>query len=71
MHVCVYICVCVYIYIYIYIYIYTLPDSEKGEVLPRGVGTLRCFVPPNASVHRQPDDMAIHAKKLFLGAGFL
>ena len=37
------ICMCVYIiYIYIYIYIHThhCRQSEKGEVLLRGVGTL-------------------------------
>ena len=32
-----------------------LASSEKGEVLPRGVGTLRFLVPPKASLHWQPD----------------
>ena len=78
-----------YIYIYIYIYIsayitYTCihiyiyveyrEGEEKGEVLLRGVGTLRyvltrsenydCQVP----VQWQPDGLTIHTKKLFLGA---
>ena len=45
--------------------------SEKGEVLLRGVGTLRYFVSANASVQWQPNGLTIHAKKWFLGAGFL
>ena len=47
------------------------PPSEKGEVLLRGVGTLRCYFPPSASVQWQPGDLTIHTKKCFLGAGFL
>ena len=53
--------------------------SEKGEVLLRGVGTLRyllilgensaCQVP--ICVQWQPDGLAIHTKKWFLGAGLL
>ena len=47
-------------------------DGEvKGEVLLRGVGTLRYLFPPNASVQWQPDGLIIHANKWFLGAGFL
>ena len=46
-------------------------QSEKGEVLLRGVGTLRDLFPPNASVQWQPDGLTIHTKKWFLGAGFL
>ena len=46
--------------------------SEKGKVLPRGLGgTLRYSFPPNASVQWQPGDLAIHTEKWFLGAGFL
>ena len=45
--------------------------SEKGEVLLRGVGTLRYIFPPNASVQWQPDGLAIRAQKWFLGARFL
>ena len=45
--------------------------SEKGEMLLRGVGALRCFFPPNASVQWQPDGLTIHTRKWFLGAGFL
>ena len=44
---------------------------EKGEVLLRGVGTLRYVFPPSASVQRQPDGLTTHANKWFLGAGFL
>ena len=44
--------------------------SEKGEVLLRGVGTLRCSFPPNAAVQWQPDGLTVHTKKWFLGAGF-
>ena len=40
-------------------------------MLLRGVGTLRYFCPPNASVQGQPDGLTIHAKKWFLGAVFL
>ena len=44
--------------------------SEKGEVLLRGVGTLRHFSPPDASVQWQPDGLTIHAKQLpFLLSG--
>ena len=43
----------------------------KGEGLLRGVGTLRYFSPPNASVQWQPDGLTIHTSKLSLGAGFL
>ena len=72
---------CVYIYIYIYTYTYTTydaiitiiikRDSGKGEVLLKGVGTLRYVFPPDASVQWQPDGLTIHAKQQFLGAGFL
>ena len=48
-----------------------LGESEKGEVLLRGVGTLRYRFPPNASVQWQPDGLTIRTKKSFLGAGFL
>ena len=49
-----------------------LEELEKGEVLLRGVGTLRYYFPPNASsVQLQPCDLTIHTKKWFLGAGFL
>ena len=48
-----------------------LCDSEQGEVLLRGVGTLRYDFPPKASVQWQPGDLTIHTKKWFLGAGFL
>ena len=48
-----------------------LPPSEKGEVLLRGVGALRYYFPPNASVQWQPGDLTIHSKRWFLGAGFL
>ena len=47
-----------------------LTESEKGEVLLRGVGILR-YSSPTASVQWQPDDVAIHTNKWFLGAGFL
>ena len=40
-------------------------------MLLRGVGTLRYYFPPNASVQWQPDGLTIHTKKWFLGAGFL
>ena len=46
-------------------------ESEKEEVLLRGVGTLRYYFPPNASVQWQPGDLTIHTNKWFLGAGFL
>ena len=46
-------------------------ESEKGEVLLRGVGTLRYVFPPNASVQWQPDGLTTHTKKWLLGAGFL
>ena len=53
--------------------------SEKGEVLLRGVGTLRyvCWSSRKTllvkcpSVQWQPDGLTTHSKKLFLGAGFL
>ena len=45
--------------------------SEKGEMLLRGVGTLRYCFPPNVSVQWQPDVLTIHTKKWFLGARFL
>ena len=45
--------------------------SEKGEVLLRGVGTLRYVFLPNASVQWQPDGLTIHTKKWLLGAGFI
>ena len=48
-----------------------LLNSEKGEVLLRGVGTLRYDFQPNASVQWQPGDLTIHTNKWFLGAGFL
>ena len=46
-------------------------ESEKGEVLLRGVGTLRCFTPPNASLQWQPDGLTIYTNKWVLGARFL
>ena len=46
-------------------------ESEKGEVLQGGVGTLRHVSPPHASVQWQPGDLTMHTKKCFLGAGFL
>ena len=46
-------------------------DSEKGDVLLRGVGTLRYLVSPNASVQWQPAGLTIHTKKWFLGAAIL
>ena len=49
----------------------TRRHSEKGEVLPRGVGTLRDLFAPSASAQWQPDGLTIHTKKRFLGAGFL
>ena len=36
--------------------------SETGEVLLRGIGTLRYLFPPNASVQWQPDGLTIHTK---------
>ena len=45
--------------------------SEKEEVLLRGVGTLRHFFPPDASLQWQPDGLTIHTQRWFLGAGFL
>ena len=45
--------------------------SEKGEVLLRGVGTLRYVFPPNASLQWQPGGLTILTKQWFLGAGFL
>ena len=45
--------------------------SEKGEVLLGGVGALRRTSPPDAYVQWQPDGLAVHTKKWFLGAGFL
>ena len=70
----IYICICIYrercVCIYIYIYIHIVM-SEKGEVLLRGVGTLRYIFPPDASVQWQPDGLKIPTKKWFLAAGFL
>ena len=68
--------ICMYVYIYIYIHIRNKANdhfllSEKGEVLLRGVGTLRYLFHPMPSALRQPGGFAIHAKKWFLGAGFL
>ena len=45
--------------------------SEKGEVILRGVGTLRYVFTPDASVQRQPGGLTIHTKRWFLGAGFI
>ena len=45
--------------------------QRRGEVLLRGVGTLRYSFPPNASVQWQPDVFTIHIKQWFLGARFL
>ena len=45
-----------------------LLNSEKGEVLLRGFGTLLYFSLPIASVQWQPDGLTIHTKKWFLGA---
>ena len=36
--------------------------SERGEVLLRGVGTLRYYFPPNASAQWQPGDLNPHQK---------
>ena len=46
-------------------------QARRPEVLLRGVGTLRYFFPPSASVQYQPDGLTIHTKKGLLGAGFL
>ena len=40
-------------------------------MLLRGVGTLRYFSPPNASVQWQLDDLTIHTENWLLGAGCL
>ena len=45
-------------------------SAEKWEVLLGGVGTLRYYFPPNASVQWQPGDLTIHTSKCFLGARF-
>ena len=45
--------------------------AEKGEVLLRGVGTLRHCFPPSASVQWQPDGLITRSKKWSLGARFL
>ena len=45
--------------------------SEKGEVLLRGVGTLRYLSPADASAQWQPDGLTIRTNKWLLGAGFL
>ena len=45
--------------------------SEKGDVLLRGVGMLRYFFPPDASVQWQPDGLVIHTNNWFVGARFL
>ena len=46
--------------------------QRKGEVFPRGVGALRYFCPPSASVQWQPDGLTIHTlNKVVPGAGFL
>ena len=46
--------------------------SMRGEVLLRGVGTLRYVVSIEyASVQWQPVGLTIHTKKWFLGARFL
>ena len=67
------------LYCFMYYMSYIMLESEKGEVLLRGVGALRyvwilgessaCQVP--ISVRRQPDGLTVHTKKWFLGAGFL
>ena len=66
------------LYIYIYIYIYITLDSEKGEVLPRGFGSLRYLLILSESSARQAPICAVAAwwfdnphQKWFLGAGFL
>ena len=41
--------------------------SEKGEVLRRGVGTLRCCFPPNACAQWQPDDLTARTQKVSPG----
>ena len=46
-------------------------NAEKGEVFLRGVGTLRHFAPPKASVHWQPDGLTIQTKRWLPRAGFL
>ena len=48
-----------------------MEESEKGEVLLRGAGTLRYSFLLNASVQWQPDGLTIDIDKQFLGAGFL
>ena len=45
--------------------------SENGEVLLRGVGTLRFLYPPSASVQWQLHGLTIRTEKWFRGAGFL
>ena len=61
---------------------YTCTDqtlSEKGEVLLRGLGTLRLFLKSSGktlpvkcpSVQWQPHGLTIHTEKWFPGAGFL
>ena len=90
----VYNAVYAYIYIYIYIYMCRVrrdsaplaservgrapPPAEKGEVLLRGVGTLRYVLSSGKtllvrcpSVQWQPDGLTIRTEKWFLGAGFL
>ena len=60
-------------------YIHCIYRSEKGEVLLRGVGTLRSIFWSSVktllvkcpSVQWQPDDLTIHTNKCFLGARFL
>ena len=58
--------------------LYYVGSSEKGEVLLRGVGTLRylLILSENSACQRpavqwQPEGLTIHAQKWFLGAGFL
>ena len=58
-----YVYIYIYIHMHIYIHIYYLLTSENGEVLLRGVGTLRYVFPPDASVQWQPDGLTIHTKK--------
>ena len=49
----------------------SIDRSEKGEVLLRGLGTLRYSVPPYASMQWQPGDLIIRTNKWLPGAAFL
>ena len=48
------------------------PDLRERESAPkRGRHSTMISFPPKASVQWQPDGLTVHAKKWFLGAGFL